>query len=323
MLREVPPRAWRLLPGARRIDTVQHQALLRLGRYLRERGYEFVTVTPRTHTRVNVRAEGERTARPTLRDAFGWSRPFGAGLLPDPLLSSLLGCGLVTAHGEQLESSVRFSSLDGALYAHSAFPTVQREAVFFGPDTYRFCAFVKRSVASAGCVVDVGCGSGAGGLSLAGRVGEIVLADISEQALAFAAVNADLAGVRVTLVQSDVLQGVEQRPDLVIANPPYLRDAQSRTYRDGGGRYGEGLALRIASEALHRLAAGGRLILYSGAAIVEGRDTLREALRPTLQRARGPLTYEELDPDVFGEELQLSFYAGVDRIAAVGLQAVA
>jgi hypothetical protein len=29
--------------------------------------------------------------------------------------------------------------------------------------------------------------------------------------------------------------------------------------------------------------------------------------------------YEELDPDVFGEELSMSGYADVDRIAVVGL----
>jgi hypothetical protein len=32
------------------------------------------------------------------------------------------------------------------------------------------------------------------------------------------------------------------------------------------------------------------------------------------------VTYEELDPDVFGEELEQAQYAQVERIAAVGLR---
>ncbi len=295
--------------------------MLWLGRHLRERSYRFVTVTPETHRRVNarpIRRGSEGLAG--LRDAFGWSRPFAPSLLPEGLLSALLGCDLVFADGSWLRSRVRFSSLGDDLYAHSAYPTLQQDAVFFGPDTYRFCAFVKRSVASAECVVDVGCGSGAGGLCLAGRAREIILADISAEALAFAEVNAELAGVRVTLRQSDVLRGIERNPDLVIANPPYLRDGLARSYRDGGGQYGEALAVRIAEEALSRLSPRGRLLLYSGAAVVDGRDTLLAALEPALSAAQAAFTYDELDPDVFGEELALPHYADVDRLAAVALE---
>jgi SAM-dependent methyltransferase len=295
--------------------------LLWLGRHLQAQSYRFVTVTPETHRRVNERPASSGSEGLTgLRDAFGWSRPFPPSLLPEGLLSALFGSDLIFADGKWLRSRVRFSSLGDHLYAHSAFPTLQQDAVFFGPDTYRFCALVKRSVARADCVVDVGCGSGAGGLSLAGRAGEIVLADISAQALAFAEVNAELAGVRVTLQQSDVLRDVERSPDVVIANPPYLRDPLARSYRDGGGQYGEALAVRIAKEALARLTPRGRLLLYSGAAVVDGRDTLLTALEPVLGAAQAESTYEELDPDVFGEELELPHYCDVDRLAAVALQ---
>jgi release factor glutamine methyltransferase len=311
----------------RGIDSKARHALLHLGRHLKERGYRFVTVTPETHRRVNERATLSASDG-GWRDAFGWNRPFAPNLLPDGLLSALLDADLLFGDGPWLRARVRFSSLGDKLYAHSAYPTLEKDAVFFGPDTYRFCAFVKRSVArvesesksECQCVVDVGCGSGAGGLSLAGRARDIILSDISARALAFAEVNAELAGVRVTLRQSDVLQDIERSPDLVIANPPYLRDPLARSYRDGGGQYGEALAVRITKEALLRLSPRGRLLLYSGSAIVGGRDTLLAALEPTLAAAPATFTYEELDPDVFGEELELPHYAGVDRLAAVGLE---
>jgi methylase of polypeptide subunit release factors len=145
-----------------------------------------------------------------------------------------------------------------------------------------------------------------------------VLADINRHALLLAEVNAGLAGTRPALVESDVLGAVEGAVDLVIANPPYMRDTSARTYRDGGGSHGEALAVRIVREAIARLSPGGTLILYTGSAIVDGRDVFRSSVTPLLASLQ--YEYEELDPDVFGEELDQPAYQDVDRIAAVGLR---
>ena len=59
-------------------------------------------------------------------------------------------------------------------------------------------------------------------------------------------------GMAVRLVRSDVLAAVDGAPDLIVANPPYMRDHAARAYRDGGGSHGEELSLRIAREALAR-----------------------------------------------------------------------
>ncbi|MCM4084732.1 redoxin family protein [Paractinoplanes hotanensis] len=109
-------------------------ALLQLGRTLKESGYSFTTVTPATHERVNHRP-GNATAR-TLRDVFGWSRPFAPDLLPGPIVDLLPTTGAVDTSGELWRSRVRFSSYDGELFVHSAFPTDAPGSVFFGPDTY-------------------------------------------------------------------------------------------------------------------------------------------------------------------------------------------
>ena len=60
------------------------------------------------------------------------------------------------------------------------------------------------------------------------------------------------------------------------------------------------------------------MLLYTGSAIVAGRDALREALAEALPRLGCSLRYEELDPDVFGEELDQPDYRNVERIAVVG-----
>jgi methylase of polypeptide subunit release factors len=121
-------------------------------------------------------------------------------------------------------------------------------------------------------------------------------------------------------VKSDVLRGVPGSFDLVIANPPYLNDPTERAYRHGGGSHGLDLSLRIVREAVERLDAGGTLLLYTGVAIVDGVDPLWAALEKDLQHCRARYRYDELDPDVFGSELQEPAYADVERIAAVLLQ---
>lgn len=310
------------MDGGHRAQDAREAALVALGQALRAEGYAFTTVTPETHRRVNARPEA-RQAR-TLRDVFGWSRPFARGVLSSRLQELLEQAGeLETRDDGLLRSRVRFSCLGPALYAHSAWPTVEEDAVFFGPDTYRFCSLLRRVPGTFRRVVDLGCGSGAGGLSVAGRSTEVVLADVSTESLVFARVNAELNGARaVQVVRSDLLRDVSGRFDLIAANPPYLADTGGRTYRDGGGTYGMELSVRIVRESVERLEPGGTLVLYTGTPVVEGEDLLRTALEQVWRSA--PLTnvsYEELDPDVFSEELEKEPYADVERIALVALVA--
>ena len=305
----------------------KEQALVLLGHWLGASGYRFVTVTPATHATVNARA-GVQRAR-NLRDVFGWSRPFEAGLLPEQVLQWLRDGGLLHDANGLLRSRVRFSSLGEHLYAHSAYPTTEADAVFFGPDSYRFSALVEAELDRAPLpggarILDVGCGAGPGGVAAAlashSREPCLVLADINAQALVHARANAALADLeRVAFTQSDLYAQVEGQFDLIVANPPYLVDPSARTYRNGGGPLGGGLSERIVAEGLARLAAGGRLVLYTGAAMVEGVDPLFESLRGVLQQRGWAFSYRELDPDVFGEELELAAYGQADRIAAVAL----
>ena len=291
--------------------------LARLGQALAEAGYAFVTPTPETHRRVLARGGEART----LRDVFGWSRPFARGALPQRLFDLLEEAGAVESAGPLLRSRVRFSSLGPLLLAHSAYPTTAADAVFLGPDTYRFASFVQsRAPPRIDALADVGCGTGAGGLLLASRAGSVQLLDVNPSALRFARANCELNGIPAVVEQSDVLSGAAGALDLIIANPPYLADPLRRAYRDGGGDLGTGLSLRIVREALERLRPGGRLLLYTGTAVVEGEHLLQQWLAPLLEGV--PHEYFELDPDVFGEELENPPYAAADRIAVVGLDAL-
>ena len=111
--------------------------------------------------------------------------------------------------------------------------------------------------------------------------------------------------------------------DAVIANPPFLVDSLARAYRHGGGSRGLDLSLRIVGDALTRLRPGGTLALYSAAPVVGGRDLLLASLTPLLEARAASWEYGEIDPDIFGEELEGPAYRDVERIAAVGLVATA
>ncbi|EKT4482437.1 class I SAM-dependent methyltransferase [Pseudomonas putida] len=300
------------------------QALLQLGQRLRANGYRFTCVTPATHTRVNAR-EGFGQAS-NLRDVFGWSRPFAPGLLATDELQLLERAQVLVPKGDLLGSSVRWSSLDDLLLVHSAFPTDGSDAVFFGPDSYRFAQVIQEHLQHNPMPVehpvDIGCGSGVGALLIAraAQHAQVSAVDINPMALRYATINAALAGVsNVSVAASDLLDGVTGTFDLIVANPPYMLDRSARTYRHGGGALGAELSLRIVEQACERLSRHGTLLLYTGVAIVDGRDALLEAIRLCLAGPQWAWVYREIDPDVFGEQLAEPGYEQVERIAAVAL----
>ncbi|ONH55808.1 Methyltransferase small domain-containing protein [Pseudomonas cedrina] len=300
------------------------RALINLGRGLKENGYRFITPTPLTHERVFGR-QASPLAK-DLRDVFGWSMSFDADLLPAAFREELLQAEVVEKHDSLWRSAVRWSSLDELLFAHSAYPTTQSDAVFFGPDSYRFAqvieAHLQQRFEPVRRAVDIGCGAGVGALVIARarHDAQVLGVDINPRALRMTAVNAELAGLsNVTAYHSDVLASVEGEFDLIVANPPYMNDDRQRAYRHGGGALGEQLSVRIVSEALGRLALGGSLVLYTGVAIVAGEDPFLAAVKPLVGSDAFGWTYRELDPDVFGEELAKPGYERVERIAVVAL----
>jgi release factor glutamine methyltransferase len=312
--------------SSRQMDAKSH-ALIVLGTTLRSRGYRFVAVAPATHYRVL-----DRPGNPTtLESIFGWNRPFECKGLDSKILALLEKAEALDEEGGKCRSRVRFATIGDLLFVHSGFPTTEQDAVFFGPDTYRFVRLLNASLADIDVsrslrLIDIGCGAGAGGIYAALRrpaPTELILSDINPKALFFSAINAvlnDLPFAKTLL--SDVLDGVDGPADVIIANPPYLVDEDRRLYRHGGGGLGIALALRIAEQSLARLAPGGRLILYSGTPIIGGADPFFESLHPLLQLHTNQYSYEEIDPDVFGDELERFAYANADRIAVVGLTAI-
>lgn len=311
-------------------------ALQTVADFLQQQAYEFTCVTPATHARVLDLRNGQQAQ--SLRDIFGWNMPFRAGMLPAAIQACLEQSGLVHAGedaGKPPASSgevrwtccVRFASQGADLIAHEGFPTLAHDAVFYGPDTFRFCRAIRQHLRPGGLVVDIGCGSGAGAI-VAAQVGaaQVIASDINSRALAFAEANVQTAGLSGTISMrlSDLLLEIRETPTAIIANPPFIVDSKGRSYRDGGGDLGIDLSLAIVSAAAERLPRGGQLIVYTGAPVVDGVDYFRAAAEPILHQRGLRMHYEEIDPDIFGDELSSPSYTtidGIERIAAVLLVA--
>jgi release factor glutamine methyltransferase len=129
-------------------------------------------------------------------------------------------------------------------------------------------------------ILDLGTGSGAIVVTLLAELpgATAVATDLSAKALQVAANNARALGVgeRISFVQANWFNGVEEKFDLIVSNPPYIplgdidglamdvRAFDPRTALDGGP---DGLEAyrRIASGAESHLAEGGRVLLEIGA----------------------------------------------------------
>lgn len=301
--------------------TGEDDGLLGLLHALGALDYRFIAVTPETHRRVLERNPG-RIAR-ELRDVFGWSLEFEPGLLPPSIGEPLERSGMIAREQGLFRSRVRVAYVDGRLFLHSAFPTDSADSVFFGPDSYRYVRFLQAELprlAPARRLVDIGAGSGVGAIIAASLLpgAQITATDINPLALRWARINARHAGAELETVEGPGLEPVEGPIDLVIANPPFVADPAGRLYRDGGSMHGGRLSLDWALAAAGRIEPGGTMLLYTGSAIVSGRDELREALAERLPELGCSLRYFEIDPDIFGELVDQPGYESVERVAAVG-----
>lgn len=302
--------------------SAQDRALLALLEALDAEGYDFVTPTPATVGRIHARGRNGQTTR----DILGWSLPFSRQAL-DARLYELLaaGGGVEPAGGGYLKSRFRASRVHGQLFLHSAYPTNDEDSVFLGPDTYRFADFVTAELAAEPArrsIVDIGAGAGVGGViaALASPGAEVRLTDVNPRALHLAQVNAAHAGVTVDCVRTSGFDGLPRDLEVVTANPPYIAGVDGSLYQDGGDLHGGRLSLDWARAAMDRLAPDGRFLLYTGSAILDGgRDQLKGELEKAVAQAGFTMTYRELDPDVFNDDLMRPAYDDAERIAAVGV----
>lgn len=122
--------------------------------------------------------------------------------------------------------------------------------------------------------LDLGTGCGVQALALAGRAETVTATDLSDRALAFAALNAEVNGVELELLRGDLLEPVAARRfDLVVANPPFVvaTPGVGWTYRDGG-READGIAAELAAASTRLLNPDGTMQFLANWLHVRGTD---------------------------------------------------
>ena len=86
--------------------------------------------------------------------------------------------------------------------------------------------YIKENFKEDISILDIGCGSGVIGLTLKKIFpnAQVDLLDISKKALEVATKNANNLNLDVNIIESDLFQNVSKKYDIIISNPPYIKD---------------------------------------------------------------------------------------------------
>ena len=147
------------------------------------------------------------------------------------------------------------------------------------PETEELAAILTKPERHiSGRILDVGCGSGVLGLTLASKFpeAEVILSDVSPDALSLSKENAEQLGLlsKVHFIQSDLFESINGQFDLITANLPYIPNADqtelSREVRRDpsialyGGEIGTEIIERLLNEAPNFLRSGGHIAIEFG-----------------------------------------------------------
>lgn len=86
--------------------------------------------------------------------------------------------------------------------------------------------YIKKLFTEPVDIIDLGCGSGVIGITLEKKVSTktVDLIDISKEALEVAKINCEKLNSKCNLIQSDMFENVEKKYDVIISNPPYIKE---------------------------------------------------------------------------------------------------
>ena len=321
-------------------------AIAAIGQELAAAKYRFTPVGSATRRRVNVR--GGNDLAHTLVEVFGWGRPWVPGLVPDRMTKWLERAGALHFSGGKLWSRVGFSTIGDHLFAHSADgvagdPSPWPAHAGCGPDAWRYAALLRLVSTSAQMAVELNCGCGIGGMTIAAQVRRVVMADADPVARLLARANALIAKVdHVQVVAGpgidDALaeaagplgpsagedgegDGRPETPDLLIAGFGRDMPIEAAAAQVPAAAWVRAALAYFAAQA--KAGAGaGQVVAYAVVPVNHGEDPLWRAVGRALVEADPAVAYEEIDPDLPPESLP----PGVgeippERTAAVGIVA--
>jgi len=173
---------------------------------------------------------------------------------------------------------VPLQHLLGTVWFHNREFKTDGRALIPRPETEELAEWILSwKLPSSQRVLDMGCGSGVLGLTLAAERPDwdVMLADVSPDALALARENADRLEIsNCSFLASDLFEDIEEPFDGIVANLPYVPESERATMAREvlhdpalalfSGADGLDLIRRFVPEAFHQLKPGGWLVMEIG-----------------------------------------------------------
>lgn len=102
-----------------------------------------------------------------------------------------------------------------------------KRALIPRPDTETICEAALARMKDGDRVLDMCCGSGCIGISIAKRKKiRLIAADLSPAAIELTEENAEMHGIVLETVQSDLFDRIQGTFDCIVCNPPYLNERE-------------------------------------------------------------------------------------------------
>lgn len=158
-------------------------------------------------------------------------------------------------------------------------------------------------------ILDLCCGSGCIGISVSKLLTcekEVVLADISDAAIALSNRNKERLGADGTIIKTDLFEQLSGRFDMILSNPPYIRTAEIATLMEEVRDFEPHLALDGKADGLYfykKIVKEARDYLY------EDGYLLFEIGQDQLEAVRGLLV-----ENGYTDIIAIKDYAGWNRI---------
>ena len=143
-------------------------------------------------------------------------------------------------------------------------------------ETELVCEQMLKHIDKKTKLLDMCCGSGVLGVTAAREKGcDVTLADVSKDALKVAKLNAKLNKANVDILQTDMFEHIDGKFDVIVCNPPYVKQDVVDSLDDSVKDYEPRLALDGGKDGLHfyrilakdapaHLKKGGVLVLEIG-----------------------------------------------------------
>lgn len=198
---------------------------------------------------------------------------------------------------EQLLAHKPAQYIIGSSDFHSLNLKVDERVLIPRPETEELVELIlSENPESSLSILDIGTGSGAIALALANSRPDwqITASDLSRDALSLARENAQSCGLSLTFVQSDCLDAIQGKFDIIVSNPPYISEADKDEVGLNvlasephmalfAGENGYAIYRKIAEQAGDYLTEKGKIYLEIG---YKQGDGVRELLKESFPQKR-------------------------------------